>query len=811
MSQPYFGGTPQNMGRVTALPAGDFAELVRDVIVARTCVLSISQAEMLALPEREQNERKRTDYLVPCAFKSSPSPRQTPQALDANLLCLDIDDSAEAARILNTGLDKLLGDLSAVVWHTARSTPDKPRLRVVVPTTPVPVARYGAAVTALAGVLGMSSVSRESLVPVQPMYLPVSYRGGQDPIAYQKVDGQPFDSATVEGIEELRQKAGASPDEADLANIDYLRAPVEEITRDEVVDALSKVTADCSMQQWVEVGMAIKHQFGDSGFSIWDDWSATAPSRYPSTEELAKRWESFVANPPDRVPVTIRSVVRIAVEAGWNNRPMCGRVFDSVRAWIRADARSSEELLDEGARRIAKVAGILGAIETKVLAADLHSTIRARGLRGPTQADVAKEVGKLRAAEARAAAVTPPWASNIVFLTAPNLFYRPIDRRKMRRDVVDLIYQSPVPDVSTSQYLVHEANIPVVEQLRYAPDQPKRVFLADGIPYINTYRATYPKADRRCLKEAAERIERHAKQLYGKWWRIAISFSAFMVQCPGKKIRWLLFVQSAPGAGKGTWAVINEYALGASNVQRLACENIMEPTFNGWATGYQLAIADEVRNIGINRYRITDRFKPIISDDVISIRNMYEPVQTVPNIMNWIMFSNYHDALAITPDDRRYCVVFSPLQTREQVLALGSYHDDLYQNLPRLAGGIRAFFEDWTFPSDWNPNGHAPRTEALAEMVALTASPLHRAVQEVLDDSPHALVSADLVSLQALRSSLPREGLNAYSDQALSSILRELGFTQAGRHIIDGNRHSLWAKPGVADPAATAQQRFDLI
>jgi hypothetical protein len=72
-------------------------------------------------------------------------------------------------------------------------------------------------------------------------------------------------------------------------------------------------------------------------------------------------------------------------------------------------------------------------------------------------------------------------------------------------------------------------------------------------------------------------------------------------------------------------------------------------------------------------------------------------------------------------------------------------------------------------------------------------------------------VSADLVSLQALRSSLPREGLNAYSDQALSSILRELGFTQAGRHIIDGNRHSLWAKPGVADPAATAQQRFDLI
>ena len=807
----YFGGTPDHMGRVSVLPVNTFAELVEQVIRARKVALAITQAELLALPEREQNLRKRTDYLVPCAFKDSPSARQTALAICAHLLCLDIDDSTEASRILKTGFDKLLGDLNVVVWHTARSTADRPRLRVVVPTGPVPIARYGAAVTALAGLLGMNSVNHESKVPVQPMYLPVEFRDGQDPILHVKTDGQDFDPIVIEGIEELRQQAANAPDEADLANIDYLRAPVDEISRDEVVDALSKVSADCTMQTWIEVGMGLKHQFGESGFTIWDDWSATAPDRYPSTEELAKRWESFVANPPDRVPVTVRSVVKMAVEAGWNNRPMCARVFESVRSWLRSDARSSEELLDEGAKRIAKVSGVIGAIETKVLTADLHGVIKARGLRGPSQADVAKEVSKLRAAEARAAAVTPPWASNIVFLTAPNLFYRPIDRRKMRRDVVDLIYKAPVPDVSASQYLIHDANIPVVEQLRYAPDQTKRVFLHDGIPYINTYRASYTKADRGQLQEAAERIERHAKLVFGRWWRMVVSFSAFMVQCPGKKIRWLIFVQSAPGAGKGTWAVINEYALGPSNVQRVAADNLLENTFNGWATGAQLGIADEVRMIGTNRHRVGDRMKPLISDDVIAIRNMYEPVQTVPNIMNWIMFSNFHDALALSPDDRRYCVLFSPLQTREQVVALGAYYRELHQALPRIAGGVRAFFEEWKICPEFSADGHAPRTEFMEQMITLTTSPLHRAVQEVVADCPHSLVSRDLVSLQALRASLPREGLPPYTDQALGGILREMGLLPVGRHTIDGNRHNLWALPNVVNPVEVAQRRFTLI
>ena len=810
MSPQYFGGEPTNLGRVAALPAKSFADLVAEI--GDGVPIDLSQADLLALPEREQNERKKTRYIVPCAFKTSPSPRQTGHATAAGLICIDIDDSAEAGRLLKIGFEKALGDLNSLVWHTARSTPDAPRLRVVVETLPVPIPLYAPAVTAMAGLLGMNSVNHESKVPVQPMYFPLAFKDADgSPIVYSKTDGRVFDPSALEGMEQLRG-AQAAPTDADIADIDYLRAPVDGLTRDEIADALTKIPADCSMQQWVEIGMALKHQFGETGFTLWDDWSATAPEKYPSTEELAKRWESLKANPKDRVPVTIRTVVKMATDNGWNNRPMTTKLFDAARQWIRSDARTGEELLNEGAKRIAKLSGVLGPLDTKVLVQDLHSTIKARGLRGPTMQDVSKEVSRMANAAKAAASVQPPWASNIAFLTAPNLFYRPLDNRKMRREVVDLIHRSPLPDKGVADYLIHDVQIPVVENLRYDPAQ-KRIFTVEGVPFINTYRPSYPKSDPSMADDAGRAIIRHFKNLFGKYWRPMVDFIAYQVQHGGEKIRWAVFVQSAQGAGKGTVAYIIELALGRTNVQRLSAEFVIEGSHNGWATGFQMTIVDEVWFASHrDAMRVMDKFKTLISDDFVSVRNLYEPVQTVPNNTNWMLFSNRHDALVISADDRRWMAIQSPLQNKAQVLSLGSsYFPDLYAHLNQYSAGVRPFFEQWKISSEFDPNGHAPQTDFLHEMARLTASPLRRAVQDAIEDQPHPLVRRDLISLTSLRGVLPRDGLPPFSDQGLAGVLREEGYTYLGRFTVDGNRHALWSLVPHADPALVAQQRMDLL
>ena len=200
MSPRYFSGLASQLGQVHALPHQTFAELV-EATVASPVQLALTRPEMFALPDEEQNKRKRTDYLVPAVFKASPSPRQTSQATHCNVLFIDVDDGKESARILSVGPETLLGDLSAVVWRTARSTPEKPRLRVMVPVNGVPVPHYPAAVTALAGLLGMNAVTSESKVAVQPMYLPVQYLDStESPIAYVKTDGQEFDHTQIAQI-----------------------------------------------------------------------------------------------------------------------------------------------------------------------------------------------------------------------------------------------------------------------------------------------------------------------------------------------------------------------------------------------------------------------------------------------------------------------------------------------------------------------------------------------------------------------------------------------------------------------------------
>ena len=84
---------------------------------------------LAAMDKVAAGKAKATDYLVPATFAGNPSPRRTEHALTCPLVFLDIDDADEAKRVLAAGPANLLGDLSAVVYHTARSTPAAPRLR----------------------------------------------------------------------------------------------------------------------------------------------------------------------------------------------------------------------------------------------------------------------------------------------------------------------------------------------------------------------------------------------------------------------------------------------------------------------------------------------------------------------------------------------------------------------------------------------------------------------------------------------------------------------------------------------------------
>lgn len=77
----------------------------------------------------------------------------------------------------------------------------------------------------------------------------------------------------------------------------------------DVDSALKKLDPDCSRQEWVSIGMALKA--GGYSFTKWNGWSALG-KKYSGENETKKQWESF-----NRSGISIGTLFYYAEEAGW--------------------------------------------------------------------------------------------------------------------------------------------------------------------------------------------------------------------------------------------------------------------------------------------------------------------------------------------------------------------------------------------------------------------------------------------------------------------------------------------------------------
>jgi hypothetical protein len=67
--------------------------------------------------------------------------------------------------------------------------------------------------------------------------------------------------------------------------------------------------------QWIEVGLALKHSFGEPGYALWLAWSKTCPDKFKEVEDPRKIWDGF--RPRANRPITVGSIYFRAMLAGW--------------------------------------------------------------------------------------------------------------------------------------------------------------------------------------------------------------------------------------------------------------------------------------------------------------------------------------------------------------------------------------------------------------------------------------------------------------------------------------------------------------
>jgi hypothetical protein len=86
----------------------------------------------------------------------------------------------------------------------------------------------------------------------------------------------------------------------------------EPLTQDAVWSMLSVIDAH-PRENWLKVGMALKSEFSNNGYSLFDDWSQTADN-YKAADALSV-WKSFHGS-----GVRIGTLVFMAKQCGWSSR-----------------------------------------------------------------------------------------------------------------------------------------------------------------------------------------------------------------------------------------------------------------------------------------------------------------------------------------------------------------------------------------------------------------------------------------------------------------------------------------------------------
>jgi hypothetical protein len=831
----YFGADGSNMGSVVALPVTSFAQFVKEQL-GHPAMLNVTREEFHAMPKDKRNATKRVPFFVPATFASSPSRRAHESAGPCNLIAIDIDDEnvamAKVYARTPQALHEALDPFAFAAYLTVSSTLEAPRMRIVVRAEGIPPASYPEAVRSVAKLLGLPKITQESLVAVQPMYLPTLFAGedllGVHPLLTARPEGEAFEVKHIKDADiALASRTPLNPEEATADDLEFLAAPVDEVTLSDMESAVASLDPDMPYMEWLEVAAALRHQFPkdpEAAYAVFDAWSAKG-TKYAGAEDTKAKWQSLRQTPRGRKPVTARTLLFRAAAAGWVGAGKISvKMHKALTAWLDTPGLTSQQLMVEAPRRIA-AAPMLSQLERADLLSILHGKLKEAGLK-ISSTDLRKEmhrIAKLAFAPAETVKSAPEsqlpgWAKGCCYVAGQDVFFFRQGDRRYAPDVLNNMYNvylmpqggndSGKPSIFAKDYLLNVVRIPRVDQFSYDPANAGLTFITDPVTntrFVNTYRPTYPEPDEKGAAELGALIEAHVHNLFDQYAEMLLSYLCFIVQNPGRKIRWSPLIQGAPGCGKTLLAMLLKAVLGPTNVRLTDADQLFR-NYNGWAEGAQVVAFEEVRVVGHNRHQVMNRLKPVITNDEITIEEKYIKASQAPNITNYILLTNYQDALALTPDDRRYFVLFARYQTEEQVAELGrDYFRKLFGAIDHSAPQLRHWMLSRPICDEFDPDAHAPRTIYRNEMVGAASSPIAVAIREALDDSTNPLITEEAVSLKALTDWLSAKGIREGSGQSVTSVLREFGFRSALRSRLPDGRHSFWVKRGSeADTDASA-------
>ena len=531
-----------------------------------------------------------------------------------------------------------------------------------------------------------------------------------------------------------------------------------------IMSALAAIPANCGNDEWIAVGMALQSlgwtggpDGSDLGFTLWRDWSATAPEKF-SEHETETRWRSFGR----RLGVSLGSLYHIAGLHGWKGNapaaapeppsPIQQGPFEVKQAnghhagptltpgaFVAVDPDSPLIDLNEKFAAIGDVGGkclVLGWQTSKVddqIQVPSFQTFKAFSERfAHKYVMVRKPKGEQWVEEpAQMGSTWLKWRQRRSF---EGIDLIPNGDKVLHGNVLNLWTGFGVPAVPGSWDRMKEH----IGLVLARGD-------ADALAYI-------------------------------------VKWAAWAVQHPGEAAQAALVFRGAKGAGKGTFAhalrrIFGQHGLHVSHSKH------MTGSFNAHLRQCLLLYADEAFWAGDKQGEST--LKALITEPVMMIEQKGVDATQWRNRLHVVMTANAEWVVPASGDERRYAV-FNVDEARKQK---ESYFEPLYQEMEH--GGLSAMLCDLQNMDlgTWHPR-KIVQTEALQQQKLRSLDPRLEWFEGLLQDGilppstkeqPSTIATPYL--LDHARVSTPR--LRDISATAIGIFLRSMGCVKM--HLKGGN------------------------
>jgi hypothetical protein len=603
-----------------------------------------------------------------------------------------------------------------------------------------------------------------------------------------------------------RKTKGLSGNVASADSMDDPFADVEttiDISHEELREKLMLIPGADDYDRWVQIGMALFHQYAgeDTGLKLWHEWSEGADNY--DAEALDKHWTSFNIDGKGRQPITARTILNLAKEA-------------TNEAIVLETKRLTERFITAGNLADWRSACIdVKHSEIDTLARVQVTDVAKRRYKEITGSNIPlAELRKQLSYEMKNAPDTPDWAKNWVYDSSCDKFFHTTWKTSVSSQGYNSMYGrysltkqdmlegrvSPSKTPVDLTLNVYRAGL--VYGQRYSPAN--EIIFKDGMVAVaNTYipcSLELPEAYTPGDKLAIARVKKHITHLLPDEWknRIFTDWLAWVVQNPGKLVKWAMVLQGVPGDGKSFFGMLLRAVMGHTNV-RMMNASVLESNFTGWAAGQCVAAIEEPRLHGQNRYDVLNKMKTFITNPIVEIHPKGQDSYDTENTTNYFMPTNFKDALPLDATERRYLVLFSqwqnPKALRDFIAVNPDYYINLYKTIEERAPALRKWLLNHEISEDFPAQQPAPQTDDFWTMVNSSTSDSMKVIDELIKEGKYPDISEDLLNITRLHDALLGEDVDIPTAQALNKLLENNGYTYLGRFVARGtHKDRFWSR-----------------